>query len=111
MPRIHAATYTTEQFPAENHFGAEVRVTLANGKVLAQKVDQPYGRTSHNPLPRELLREKFVNCALRALPAGNVERLYSGIDGLEKTGDVREVAALAAPHQKSAARTALAANA
>ena len=47
--RVKAATYTTEQFPADNHFGAEVKVTLKNGKVLSNKVNQPYGRTSKNP--------------------------------------------------------------
>ncbi len=111
LPRIHAAAYTTEQFPADNHFGAEVTVTLKDGKVLTQKVDQPFGRTSANPLPPGLLREKFVNCALRALPGETVERLFAAITGLENAGDVRDVAALAAPHQKSAVRAAVAANA
>ena len=61
--RVHAAPYTTAQFPADNHFGAEVRVTLRGGKVLSGKVDQPFGRTSDNPLPASLLKEKFDNCA------------------------------------------------
>jgi 2-methylcitrate dehydratase PrpD len=65
LARVHAAPYTTEQFPADNHFGAEVRVTLRDGTVHSQKVDQPFGRTSRNALPPELLKEKFVNCALR----------------------------------------------
>ncbi len=104
--RVHAAAYTTAQFPADNHFGAEVKVTLKNGTVLAHKVNQPYGRTSKNPLTRELLKEKFVNCALRALPADAIDRLYTAIDGLEKIGNVNEISALTAPHQKSAARAA-----
>jgi 2-methylcitrate dehydratase PrpD len=109
--RVHAAAYTTAQFPADNHFGAEVKVTLKNGAVHTHKVNQPYGRTSKNPLTRELLKEKFVNCAVRALPADTVERLYTAIDGLEKIDNVTEVSALTAPHQKSAARTAMAATA
>ncbi len=94
LPRIHAATYTTEQFPADNHFGAEVRVTLKDGRVLTQKVDQPFGRTSRNPLPPELLREKFVNCALRALPVAGVMRLYAAIQDLERLDDMRKLTAL-----------------
>jgi 2-methylcitrate dehydratase PrpD len=109
--RVHAAAYTTAQFPADNHFGAEVKVTLKNGAVHTHKVNQPHGRTSKNPLTREQLKEKFVNCALRVLPADAVERLYAAIDGLEKLGNASEITALAAPHQKSAARTALAATA
>src|SRR5918996_2328528 len=55
---VEVAPYTTEQFPAENHFGAEVKVTLRGGTVLGTKVDQPAGRTSANPLPQERLKEK-----------------------------------------------------
>ena len=68
LPRVHAAPYTTAQFPADNHFGAEVRVALRGGKALSAKVDQPFGRTSDNPLPAGLLKEKFENCAARVLP-------------------------------------------
>ena len=109
--RVHAAAYTTAQFPADNHFGAEVKVTLNNGTVHTHKVNQPYGRTSKNPLTRELLKDKFVNCAVRALPAETVEKLYGAIDSLEKIANVTEISGLTAPHQKSAARTAMAATA
>ena len=94
LARVHAAPYTTAQFPAENHFGAEVRVALRGGKVLSAKVNQPFGRTSENPLPASLLKEKFDNCAKRALPAERVGPLYSAIQGLENLKDVREVTAI-----------------
>jgi 2-methylcitrate dehydratase PrpD len=108
--RVHAAAYTTAQFPVENHFGAEVKVTLKNGTVLTQKVNQPYGRTSKNPLTREQLKDKFVNCALRALPAERVEQLYVAIDTLDKADDARQIAKLASTHHLSAPRTVVAAN-
>jgi hypothetical protein len=79
--------------------------------VIAQKVDQPFGRTSHNPLPPALLKEKFVNCALSALPQDRVEGLYTAIQSLEKTGDVREMTALTAPQPKNTARPAVVARA
>ena len=96
LPRVHAATYTTAQFPAENHFGAEVKVTLRGGTVLGTKVDQPAGRTSANPLPASLLKEKFDNCAKRALPAERVGPLYSAIQGFENLKDAREMTAIMA---------------
>jgi 2-methylcitrate dehydratase PrpD len=96
LPRVHAAPYTTAQFPAENHFGAEVRVQLRGGKVLSAKVDQPFGRTSDNPLPAALLKEKFEDCAARALPRERIGTLYSAIQGFENLKDVREVTALIA---------------
>jgi 2-methylcitrate dehydratase PrpD len=91
MGRVHAAPYTTEQFPAENHFGAEIRVTLRGGTVISQKVDQPEGRTSANPLPQARLKEKFENCANRALPAACTSAVYAAIMDLEKLADVRAV--------------------
>jgi len=96
LPHVHAAPYTTAQFPAENHYGAEVRVALRGGKVLSGKVSQPFGRTSENPLPASLLKEKFDNCACRALPAERVGPLYSAIQGFENLKEARELTAIIA---------------
>jgi 2-methylcitrate dehydratase PrpD len=96
LPRVHAAPYTTAQFPADNHFGAEIRIALKGGKALSGKIDQPYGRTSENVLPASLLKEKFDNCAARALPAERVGPLYSAIQGFENLKDVRELTAIIA---------------
>ncbi len=100
LPRVHAAPYTTAQFPADNHFGAEVKIALRGGKVLSAKVDQPFGRTSDNPLPAALLKEKFEDCAARALPRERIGSLYSAIQGLEAMGDVRELTAIIAGEGK-----------
>jgi 2-methylcitrate dehydratase PrpD len=93
---VHAAPYTTAQFPADNHFGAEVKITLRGGKVLAAKADQPFGRTSDNPLPAGLLKEKFEDCAARALSREQTVSVYSVIQGLENLQDVRELTAILA---------------
>jgi 2-methylcitrate dehydratase PrpD len=72
MAKVEAAPYTIEQFPAENHFGAEVKVTLRGGTVLGTKVDQPAGRTSANPLPQESSRACTARCSpKRASPASS----------------------------------------
>ncbi len=105
MPRIYAAPYTTAQFPADNHFGAEVRITLRDGAVRSAKVEQPLGRTSFNPLPPELLKEKFVNCVLRVLPESSVTQLHAAIGKFEQLDDVRELTALIASRPKSSVRT------
>jgi 2-methylcitrate dehydratase PrpD len=103
LPRVHAAPYTTAQFPAENHFGAEVRIALRGGKVLSSKMDQPFGRTSDNPLPAGLLKEKFENCAARVLPRERVAALYPAIQGFENLKDVREVTAIIAGESRKQA--------
>ena len=96
LPKIHVATYTTEQFPADNHFGAEVKVTMTDGRVVSTKTDQALGRSVDKPLPADRLKEKFDNCAARALSSDNVARLYAAIQDFENAKDVREIAALAA---------------
>ncbi|HYH42413.1 MAG TPA: hypothetical protein VD867_10540, partial [Burkholderiales bacterium] len=88
---VQAQAYNTDQFPAENHFGAEIKVTLRGGTVVGAKVDQPAGRTSANALPQERLREKFENCALRVIPADATAAVYATIMDLEKVSDVRAV--------------------
>lgn len=98
LPKIHAAPCTTEQFPADNHFGAEVKITLTDGRVVSARTDQALGRSIDKPLPAERLKEKFDNCAARALSADNVARLYAAIQDFEDAKDVREIAALAAGH-------------
>ena len=96
LPKIHVATYTTEQFPADNHFGAEVKVTLTDGRIVSTKTDQALGRSVDKPLPPDMLKAKFDNCAARALSTDNVARLYAAIQDFENAKDVREIAALAA---------------
>jgi 2-methylcitrate dehydratase PrpD len=91
MSRVQVAPYTSEQFPAENHFGAEVKVTLRGGSVLATKVDRPAGRTSENPLPQERLRDKFENCANRVLAPQISSATYTAIMDFEKLDDVRGI--------------------
>lgn len=103
LARVHAAPYTTAQFPEDNHFGAEVRVALRGGRVLGAKMDQPFGRTSENPLPAGLLKEKFENCAARALSREQVAQLYSAIQGFENLRDVRELTAIAAGEKRKQA--------
>ena len=108
LPRIHAAPYTTAQFPAENHFGAEVTVLTRDGATFSTKVDRPLGRTSDNPLPDELLKEKFDNCGARALAPDAVARLYAAVQGFDDLRDVRELTALISAHPAHAPRAAAA---
>ncbi len=104
IARVHAATYTTAQFAEDNHFGAEVKITLRGGKVLGAKADQPLGRTSDNPLPAALLKEKFDDCAGRALAPAAVSRLYAAIQGFEKLKDINALTALIAAPAKARRR-------
>ncbi len=109
LPRIHAEAYTTAQFPEDNHFGAEVKVTLKDGRVVSGKVDQCFGRTSEVPLPPALLKDKFINCAIAVLPDAQAADLYQAIMTFEKAGDMRDLMALVAVPPRSSKRPAVAA--
>jgi 2-methylcitrate dehydratase PrpD len=83
LPRIHAAPHPEMSMDSREHFGAEVRVTLKDGRVLVQAVRQAAGRSSNDPLPAGLLEAKFLDCASRALPAGKARELLALLRGLE----------------------------
>ena len=93
LPRVHAAAYTEAQFPADKHFGAEVKVTTVDGTVFAGRTDEPLGRTSANPLSADRLREKFENCITRVLPAPRAAALADTIERLDTVADMRTLSA------------------
>ncbi len=91
LPRIHAAPHPEMSMASTEHFGAEVRVTLTDGRVMAAKVARPLGRGPEHPLPMELLEAKFLNCATRALPMDAAERLLATLRELHGVSDMRGV--------------------
>jgi 2-methylcitrate dehydratase PrpD len=98
MTRVHAAPHPDAGTANEQALGAEVRVTFADGEVIAKKVGAALGRGPDNPLPQGALAAKFVNCASRALPPAAVARLQAMLDGLETAASVKAVvAAIAVP--------------
>jgi 2-methylcitrate dehydratase PrpD len=97
LQRIHAAPHPDMPMTTTEHFGAEVRVALTDGRVLTAKVARPLGRGPENPLPVELLEAKFLNCATRALPMDAAERLLAMLRELEDVADLRAVTSAMLP--------------
>lgn len=86
LERVHMTAYDKTgqgDFSPDNHFGGMVSVTMSNGTVLRGRIEQPHGRTSANPLPHAMLREKFSLCAGLALRSESVPGLADAIDHLE----------------------------
>ena len=88
MGRVQSAVHLPGQFAADNHFGAEVRITLDDGRVLADRVDIQLGRTAANPIPPAQLRAKFLDCAGRALPRKQVQALAGQFDDFARLADL-----------------------
>jgi 2-methylcitrate dehydratase PrpD len=100
MSRVHAAPHPDAGTANEAALGAEVRVTFADGEVIAKKVGAALGRGPDNPLPQGALAAKFVNCASRALPPASVARLKDMLEDLESAPSVKTVvAAIAVPRK------------
>jgi 2-methylcitrate dehydratase PrpD len=91
LPRIHAAPHPEMAMSSSEHFGAEVRATLTNGRVLTAAVKRPLGRGPGNPLPAELLEAKFLNCATRALSMETAEKLLTVLRDVDSAADVSVV--------------------
>jgi 2-methylcitrate dehydratase PrpD len=97
LPRVHAAPHPDMSMASSEHFGAEVRVTLTDGRALTAKVARPLGRGPENPLPTELLEAKFLNCAARALPLEQAARLLEVLREVDALGDMSSVAGAMIP--------------
>ena len=71
--------------------GAEVRVTMRDGRVLVRKIDSLIGRGGDNPLSPSELWEKFHDCAARALPETVVLPLFERLQALETVADIGQL--------------------
>jgi hypothetical protein len=93
MRRVHAAPHPEMGADGGEPLGAEVRVTLEGGEVLAKRVGAALGRGPDDPLPAEAIAAKFADCAGRALPPEQVERLQHLFCRLEEQASLRAVVA------------------
>lgn len=98
MGRIHAAPHPDMTAAGGEPLGAEIRLTLHDGRVLTGRVGSALGRGPDNPLSSDALNAKFANCAGRALPGPSVARLEQMLMQLDEMPSLRAVtAAIATP--------------
>jgi 2-methylcitrate dehydratase PrpD len=67
-----------------------VRIGLRGGETLERRVDHARG-SAENPLEREELREKFRDCARRALPPEQAEHALAMLETLEHVRHVDDL--------------------
>jgi 2-methylcitrate dehydratase PrpD len=91
----------------DNDYGAEVELRLKDGTRLAASVPAPLGRGPEVPLPREMPRAKFADCASRSLDAAAAQALFDALTALEKADDIRDVTAMMRPGPGHLATTSL----
>ena len=90
VARVKAAPHLQGQFPPKHGFAAEVKITLNSGANFASRVARPLGRTAANPIPPDLLKAKFADCAGSVLSLQQVSAVASALDQFESVSSVRE---------------------
>ena len=78
-------------------FGAEVVVTMEDGRRLSRRVDHLVGRGGDNPLSADELFEKFEDCARLALAHDQIAPLFERLETLETVADLGQVTRLLEP--------------
>ena len=91
MDRITTRPHPDMPDDAVEQFGAEVRVTLHDGRVLSRRVDGLVGRGGDNPMSADELWEKFYDCGRRALPKQDILPLFERLESLEKVPDIGDI--------------------
>jgi 2-methylcitrate dehydratase PrpD len=73
-------------------FVGDVEVTLTDGRSLRERQDRPHGGPDA-PLTRAEIEAKFRGNAALALPADQVERVITGVDGLAENRPLKDLLA------------------
>jgi 2-methylcitrate dehydratase PrpD len=95
MERVSAGAHPEMAHSADQAFGAEVIVEMNDGRRLSERVAHMPGRGPLHPMTRQELRDKFMDCAARSLPAARALQLFERLAELERVASVRELGALA----------------
>jgi len=88
LPRIVVRPHPDMPDDSPKQFGAEVIVTLADGRRLARRIDHLVGRGGADPMSSEELFEKFADCAGRALAHDQIAPLFERLETLEAVADL-----------------------
>lgn len=79
---------------AAEQWGAEVIVTLKDGRKLSRRVDNLVGRGGENPMTRAELWGKFSNCAEKSLTSQQIEPLFERLQQLDRISDINQITML-----------------
>ncbi|MFV0491222.1 MAG: MmgE/PrpD family protein [Pseudorhodobacter sp.] len=81
-----------EEMPADfPDYGAEVVVRMADGTEHRQHIETPLGRGPESPLPKEMLRAKFLDCAARSLTAQGASEVFAMLMQLERLASISDL--------------------
>lgn len=97
LPLITTRAHPDMPDDSPKQFGAEVRVTLDNGRTVSRRIDHLVCRGGDNAMSAEELFEKFEDCAARALAHDQIAPLFERLETLEAVTEVGQVTRLLEP--------------
>jgi 2-methylcitrate dehydratase PrpD len=75
-------------------WGAEVIVTLKDGRRVARRIDNLVGRGGDDPMSSGELWDKFSDCAARGLPREQIAPLFERLETFDKVTEIAQVTRL-----------------
>ena len=90
---------------AEEQWGAEVIVTLKDGRRLSRRIENLVGRGGDNPMSPEELWAKFDDCAQRVLAREQAAALFEKLGALESIADINQLTRLLQASRRPEARS------
>jgi hypothetical protein len=91
MTRIHAAPHPDAIMETTEHFYADIRVTMADGRVFDAHIDRPLGRGRDHPLPPGALEAKFIGCATQVVDEPTAQMMSAAILDLGALASIRAI--------------------
>jgi 2-methylcitrate dehydratase PrpD len=79
---------------ADQQWGAEVILTMKDGRRLSRRVDDLVGRGGDNPMSSTEMWDKFHDCAARSLPREQIGPLFERLETLETASSIAQVTRL-----------------
>lgn len=81
-------------FDGDNPHGAQVTVHTTDSRRFDIEIEKTLGASYQRPLPDELVRAKFLDCAGRLLQDDAAEQLHASLQALEQQDDIRTLTGL-----------------
>jgi 2-methylcitrate dehydratase PrpD len=97
LPLIRVRAHPDMPSDGPKQFGAEVVVTLQDGRRLSRRIDHLVCRGADNAMSSEELFDKFEACAERALARDQIAPLFERLETLEAVDDLGQVSRLLEP--------------
>jgi len=97
MARVSAGAHPEMGPTSDNQFGAEVTLTLTDGRSLSSRIDNRVCRGPADPMSDDELWAKFTDCVGRVLPAERHRPLMDALMDLENAPDISALGELLTP--------------